>query len=105
MDKLPEGTKTFDRSEIQNCAVCKKGVAHSRAVEFYEVKITQVVLDPDAIRQITASEMMAGDPVIGAILAPTSRIGVRLPEKRVLLCHTCFFERSDVDVISLWVED
>ena len=91
----------FDRKELQPCAVCKHGMAHNRQVEFYEVILTQVLLDYNSIRQIAGLEMMLGAAApLASILGPTTQVGIRVPEpKRVLVCHECMFERPGETIL------
>lgn len=106
MSDLPEGTTPFDRDEILPCAVCKKGIGHAGAIEFYEITITQVMTDFESIKKIMGTELIVGHPGIAKILASTSRIGVRLPATRLILCHDCFLDRpEDTAVVYLWSED
>jgi hypothetical protein len=91
MTDLPEGCKSFDRSELQKCANCGKGMAHDRHLVFYEISIGQVMLDQGVIQQITGLEMMmGGNATLAAAFAPTSAVAVRLPPTRLLLCNGCF---------------
>lgn len=104
MNEIPEGCKPFDRSELQKCANCGKGMAHDRGIVFYEVSIGQVMLDHGAIQQIAGLEvMMGGNAAIAAALAPTSSIAVRLPATRFLLCDGCFSDPIKCRCLpSLW---
>lgn len=103
MSDLPEGIEPFDRDEIQSCEICGKGVMHSGAVEFYELTIRQVVVDFKSVRQIVGMEMMTGHPEIARIMAPTSRVGIRMPAKRVILCHDCFLLKpGETAAVFLW---
>lgn len=97
MPKLPEGTKPFDRTELQKCALCDKGMVHNNDLTFYEIRIGQVMIDYGSVRQIAGLEMAMGPgaEAIAGILAPTSRVGVRLPEDRVLICQSCMLGSPD----------
>jgi hypothetical protein len=93
MSDLPEGTKPFDRRDIKKCALCRKGMAHGGDPYFYEIKIAQVVLDTRNIQRIHGLETFYGGGVHGAALADimgdSSRVGVRMPETRALICAPC----------------
>lgn len=106
MSDLPEGTTPFDRDEIKPCAVCKRGIGHSGAIEFYEVTITQVLVDINSIRKIHGTELIVGHPGIAKVMASTSRIGVRLPATRLIICHDCFLDRpDDTALVYLWADE
>lgn len=107
MNDFPKGTKPFDQDELQSCAICKKGIGHSGAIEFYEVTVRQVVVDFKSVRQIAGLELMLGEAApLAAIMGPTSRIGFRLPAKRSILCHDCFLMRPDeTAAVYLWDDD
>jgi hypothetical protein len=92
MSDLPKGETGFDRRDVQKCALCGKGMAHDGAIVFYEIKIAQVVLDHNAIRQQLGLEIAMGHPGIAAVLAPTTRVGARLPADTVLVCYRCFMD-------------
>lgn len=89
--EVPEGCKSFDRTELQKCVVCGKGMMHNRDIIFYEVSIGQVFVDHRAIQQIAGLEMqMGGNAALAAMFASTSQVGVRLPPSRMLVCSPCF---------------
>ena len=91
MSELPEGCKPFDRSELQKCANCGKGMMHAGGLVFYEISVGQVMVDHTAIQQIAGLEMMmGGNAALAAVFAPTSSVAVRLPSTRLLLCDACF---------------
>lgn len=106
MSDLPEGTTPFDRDDIQPCIVCKKGIGHSGALQFFEVTITEVITDLESIKKIVGTELIVGHPGIARVMASTSRIGVRLPATRIILCQSCFLDKPDeTALVYLWVED
>lgn len=39
--------------------------------------------------------MMIGHPGVAAIMAPTSRIGLRISPNRAIVCSTCFYEQDE----------
>jgi hypothetical protein len=93
MPNLPDGCKPFDRSELEKCAKCGKGVGHDRDIVFYEVTVTQVMLDPIAIQQMAGMETYFGGNVpLAHLFVPTTAIATRLPPSRVLFCQTCYLD-------------
>lgn len=105
MSDLPEGTKPFDRSEIKKCATCKKGIGHAGDIAFYEVRIGQVIVDVKSVREIMGTELIVGNPMIASVMAPTSRIGVRMPVTRLIFCQPCFLGTAvdrPMSLAALW---
>ena len=103
MSELPEGCEPFDRSDLQKCANCGKGMMHAGGIVFYEISIGQVIVDHRAIQQIAGLEMMVGNAAIAAALAPTSSVAVRFPANRLLLCDACFSDPIHcLSIPSLW---
>lgn len=43
MSDLPKGVKPFDRSEIEKCVYCGKGIGHVGAINFFEVTLGLVI--------------------------------------------------------------
>ena len=85
-----DGTTPFDRSELQPCCMCKRGVAHDQNIIFYEVTFTQCALDLTSIRQQHGLEVMMGAAApLAAVFAPTTRVAYRLPSSRKLICAEC----------------
>lgn len=48
-------TRPFDRSELQKCHQCGRGIMHSGAIHFYEVSVGQCVVDLASVRQQTGT--------------------------------------------------
>jgi hypothetical protein len=96
MGDLVQGVTDFDRKELQKCAVCRRGVMHDGQVAWYEVKIAQVVADIRSIREQAGLELqMGGNAALAAIMAPTTKVGSRLPATRLLICQPCFMGESE----------
>jgi len=101
MSGLPEGVKPFDRSEIEPCVNCGRGIGHAGDIVFYEVLIGQVVVDMKSIRRQVGMEMVIGNPAIAAMMSDTTRIGYRLPPSRMIVCQTCLLDEG-LTVADLW---
>lgn len=80
----------MDRSEIKPCAMCGKGVLHTGAPFFYEVKVTQCMADMREIqRQHGLEVMMGGNAALAEVFAASTTVAHRLPEQRLLVCSEC----------------
>ena len=78
--------------DIKPCGICGKGVAHSRDIVFYEVEISQHLLDQQAIRRHAGMEMMMGNAAVAAVLSPVSDISQEVSKSRSVMCQPCFLE-------------
>jgi len=82
--------KPFDRSEIEPCLICRKGLMHDGNLTFYEVTVTQCVADLTSIRQQHGLEvMLGGAAAVAAAFSPTTNVAHRLPPTRRLVCLDC----------------
>lgn len=85
----------FDVSELKACALCGKGMMHSRDVVFYEVNITQCVVDLRSAQRLHGLEMMMGGAVgIARALSPDTAIARRLEPAHLLICQPCFIHKE-----------
>lgn len=89
--------KPFDRTELENCQVCGKGVLKTGDIHFYEVTVTQCIADIRSIQQQHGLEMMLGGAAgVAAALAPSTNVAHRMPGKRLLLCSHCAMRDTPV---------
>lgn len=63
-----------------------KGMMHGGDIHFYEVTVSQCLVDLPAVRQQHGMEMLMGNTVLGAMLAPTTTVAHRALTKRRLIC-------------------
>lgn len=99
---VEKGTSPLDRSELEKCFFCKKGMMHGGDIHFYEVTVGQCIVDLPAVQQQAGIDMLIGHPALGMALAPVTRVAHRLPTKRALVCAGCAIEPQ---VIPLMLED
>lgn len=82
--------RPFDRTELQKCHGCDKGVMHTGDIHFYEVVVTQCVADLASIQKQHGLEMMMGAAApLAAAMSPTTNVAHRMPPVRRLLCSDC----------------
>lgn len=91
--------KPFDRSELQQCYGCGRGVLQNGDIHFYEVTVNQCIADLPSIRQQAGLEMMLGSAAIAAVLSPGTRVAHRLEGKRRLLCGKCALGEHNVAIM------
>lgn len=93
-------TKPFDRSELSNCYDCGKGMMHAGDIHFYEVTVTQCIVDTRAVQQQHGLEMMLGAAApLAAVLAPTTTVAHRISGKRRLFCAQCGMKEHNVAIM------
>lgn len=95
-------TQPLDRSELEKCFFCEKGMMHGGTILFYEITVGQCVVDLPAVQRQAGMDMLMGHPALGMALSPDTRVAHRLPAKRVLICAGCALEPQ---VIPLVLED
>jgi hypothetical protein len=87
---MSEEKKPFDRSELANCFLCDRGVAHDNNLIFYEVSFGVCAIDLDSVRQQHGLEMMMGAAApLAAVLSPSTNVAFRFKPTRRLLCMEC----------------
>lgn len=97
-------TKPFDRSELEKCFGCGKGVLHGGDLHFYEVTVSQCIADIKSIQQQHGLEVMMGAAgVLAPVFAPSTNVAHRLPGKRRLLCASCGMRQEHN--VSIMLED
>lgn len=99
MSAIPD-TKPFDRSELQNCVSCERGIMATGNIYFYEVTIGQCIVDIKSVQQQHGLEMMMGRAApLAAAFAPTTNVAHRLPTVRRLLCSECALQPQHLMVM------
>lgn len=80
----------MDVSDLRKCTLCGEGMMHDDQIFFYEIRVSQCVVDVRSIQQIHAMEQLMGGAVgLARVLAPSNTVAKRLPETRHLVCSTC----------------
>lgn len=93
-------TKPFDRSELQVCCSCQRGIMATGDIHFYELTIGQCIADLSSIRQQYGLEVMMGRAApLASVFAPTTSVAHRLPTKRVLVCSECALHPQNLMVM------
>lgn len=93
-------TKPFDRSELQSCCSCERGVMATGDIHFYEVTISQCIADLTSIRQQHGLEMMMGRAApLAQVFSPTTNVAHRLPTVRRLVCSECALQPQHLMVM------
>ena len=89
------------RDKIEKCIDCGEGLSHNRDMVFFELKVTQHILDMNVIRREHGlEEMMGGNVALARAFSTDEDISKELEEVRMLICTECFYK---TDVPS-WVE-
>jgi hypothetical protein len=87
MGRVDLGTKPMDVSELKNCRACGRGAGAGGPV-FYELTLTQCVVDPNA-RRMAGLEQMMGSVALARVLSPDNTVAQRLPSHRHIFCADC----------------
>ena len=83
-------TKPFDRSDLQQCYGCQRGVMKTGQIHFYEITVGQCIADLESIRTQHGLEMMMGRAApLAQVFSPTTNVAHRLPTVRRLICSEC----------------
>lgn len=80
-------------NDLKPCAGCGKGLMHAGDICFYEVALTQHLVDMDAVRQLAGLEMMMGGKQAGVAVAralsSVQEISQEVWTNKLLLCQGC----------------
>lgn len=81
----------IDARDLQKCVHCGKGMMHAGAIHFYEVTVTQCVVDLESVRQLDGLERMMGAAApLAHVFAPSTRAAIRVGEgTRTFVCSEC----------------
>ena len=78
------------QSDIEPCVGCNKGVAHTRAITFYVLRIGYRAINLPVVQRQTGLEMMLGNAAIASVMGPDEDIAIALGDDRnVLVCLDC----------------
>ncbi len=78
------------QTEIENCVLCNKGVAHSRQITFYKITLSRLVLNIGAIQRQTGLEMMLGGHAgLANVMGPDEDMAEVLNTQEALVCDEC----------------
>ena len=88
------------QSEIQKCAACTKGVAHSNQHQFFVIEIDSYLLNHGAIRRQSGLEQyLNGNAMLAFVMGPDEDLASRISGTgRVWVCQECFLNKCG----SLW---
>lgn len=93
-------TKPFDRSELQKCVSCERGMMATGNIYFYEVTIGQCIVDLKSVQQQHGLEMMMGRAApLASVFSPTTNVAHRLPTVRRLVCSECALQPQHLTVM------
>lgn len=85
--------------EIEHCAVCKRGVAHSRQIAFFRLTIEHMVLDINAIqRQAGLEQMLQGNAQLAHAMGANEDIAKCAYTSRGLVCQECMITKPAATV-------
>jgi hypothetical protein len=81
-------TKPMDVSELKQCRVCERGAAAGGPV-FYEVTLTQCVVDPNVHRMAGMEQFFGGNVGLARVMMDSNTVAQRLPPQRHIFCAEC----------------
>jgi hypothetical protein len=88
--------------DIQNCAVCQKGLMHAGMPLFWRIKLQRMGLDRRAIEQTAGLEMMMGSVALARVMGPDPDIAKPVDdEHEVLVCEHCASQPVSIYQIGL----
>ena len=83
------------RDSIKPCIACGKGIAHDNNLVFFQVKITQLIIDTRAIQRITGLEAMLDSPALAQIMGSDEDLATKVGEQEAFVCMSCIGIRLD----------
>ena len=90
-------TTDIDLKHIKKCVHCGQGMMHSNHIHFYEVKVSQCIIDIKSVQQMHGLEMQLGAAApLARVFAPSTRVAVRMPGYSHFVCSECVDERVSV---------
>jgi len=86
-----EGATPMDMADLLKCAICGKGMMHNGDMTFYEITISQCVVDIPNVQRMHGMELMMGGAVpLARVLSPDNTVAHRLgTPTRLQFCFTC----------------
>lgn len=89
-------------SQIENCAMCGKGLMHDGAITCYEVSITQQVFDIRELQRVHGMEQFFGaSPAnphavgVARVFTGDPEVAKPLPTERAFICQSCLLLRGE----------
>jgi hypothetical protein len=90
----------FDVSDLKACSFCRQGVMHRGDVVFYEIGLSQCVVDVKNVQRMHGLEQMVGGAVgLARVFSPDNTIARRLPATRHLVCQPCLLEHEGLAML------
>ena len=95
------------QNEIEKCAVCSKGVAHSNTISFYRFKIDYMVLNLPAIQRQSGLEMFfggSGQPgaaTLAHVMGGHEDMAKEMSRARGLICMDCAVKTEIAHVMEI----
>lgn len=85
---------SFKQSNLQPCAVCRKGMMHAGTPLFYRLRVERYGIDAAAVNRQHGLEMFFGKAApLAAIIGPSEDIAKLIDGPReILICETCTHE-------------
>jgi len=79
------------RSDVQNCACCRKGVAHGGNILFYQLRLARFGLDLGAVRrQQGLEQMLGGCARLADVMSPDEDLARPVSDElQVWVCEPC----------------
>lgn len=90
----------IDIAELQQCAFCRQGLAHDNNLVFYEVTISQCVIDFANVQRMHGLEMMTGNVELARVFSPDNTVARRLPATPVMVCLPCLVTKPALAVLT-----
>lgn len=82
--------RPIKQTEFQKCAKCDKGVMHDNNMTFFQVSITNMMINLNAVQRQHGLEMVIGNPMIANVMGTNEDMGVPIGDtETVLICFDC----------------
>ncbi len=86
--------KEKELREIANCALCGKGIGHTRLPLFWRVRIERYAVKMDAVqRQQGLTMMLGGHATLAGVMGPNEDMAEQMSSVEITVCETCAVEK------------
>jgi hypothetical protein len=86
------------RNDLAPCALCGKGLMHDGGIAAYHVRITQYIVDHNAVRQQHGLEVLLGSPHLAQVMGTDPEFLKAVSRTKHLLCQDCFLRSHTAEV-------
>lgn len=84
------------QSEIRNCFVCDKGIAHDNQMVFFKISLDYMILNLRNIQRQSGLEQMIGNPQIAAVMGPDLDMAASINRVDALICLHCSMSQTSI---------